>query len=190
MLLQVLGVIIQAAGLILLHQHWRVRGGLGGGALLGAWVLIILGAAPWLIGVSPERALALGVLAPMLIGLLLLAPDAYARLSGARARSARPRRPARADPGEAAAALSGTGGARWFSALVAAPALCAAAAAAWLAYSPLSAVDSMVFSAFLMAAILTAALLRLLATARPWCEALITCGAALLLAVLAALGAH
>lgn len=189
MLLQAIGVVVQASGLALLFLHWRTKGGLGGGALFGAWTLMFLGAAPWLIGASPEKAAALGALAPMMIGLALLAPDALPRLAGGKARRERPARASSADEVElAAAGRASRNAGRWFSALVAAPALSVAAVAAWLVYAPLGAVDTMVFGVFLMTAVLTGGLLWLLSAVRPWRRAAFACGATVLLAALAAVG--
>ena len=190
MLLQALGILVQAAGLAVLFLHWRAKGGLGGPALAGAWALIVLGAAPWLLTVSPEKAVALGSLAPMLFGLALLAPDALPRVVNGKVRRQRPVREAADDSGIAAPGRASRNVARWFGALVAAPAVAAAATAAWLAYAPWNAVDSMVLAAFLLMAVVTAAWLWLLASLRPWRVTLICCGAALLLAALAVAGAH
>jgi len=190
MLLQALGILVQAAGLGVLFLHWRAKGGLGGGALIGGWALVVLGAAPWLLGVSVERSLALGALAPMIFGLALLAPDALPRLANGKVRRARPVREAANDTEIAAAGRASRNAARWFGALIAAPGLTFAVVAALLAYAPWKPIDTMVVSAFLFAGVLTAALLWLLASTRPWRDDLICCGAALLLAALAAAGAH
>lgn len=190
MLLQTLGILVQAAGLAVLFLHWRAKGGLGGVALAGGWALVVLGAAPWLLTASPEKALALGTLAPMMAGLALLAPDALPRVLAGKARRdrIRPAEPADeaqvAPPGRAA-----RNAARWFGALIAAPGMALASVAAWVAFAPLSASDSLVSGVFLLAAIWTGALLWLLASARPWRSALFVCAAALLLAALAFAGA-
>jgi hypothetical protein len=191
MLWQALGILVQAAGLALVFAHWRTRGGLGGGALAGGWALVLAGAAPWLLTASPEKALALGSLAPMLAGLGLLAPDALPRVGAVKDRRGRP---VRREPGEEGpAAVDGRlsrNVARWFAALIAAPALALAAAAAWQAFVPLGPNDNLVGSAFLIVAVWTAAILWLLASVRPWRPVLWTSGVALLLAGLAALGAR
>lgn len=187
--LQVLGILVQATGLAVLLLHWRGKGGLGGPALAGAWVLIVIGATPWLLTVAPDKAVALGSLAPMMFGLALLAPDALPRLASSKTRRQRPVREA-ADDGVAAAGRASRNAARWFGALIAAPGLSVAVAAAFLAFSPWSSIDSIVFSALLLAAALTGGLLWLLASLKPWRDDFICCGAALLLAGLAAAGAH
>lgn len=158
--------------------------------LAGAWALIVLGAAPWLLTVSLDKAVALGSLAPMLLGLALLAPDALPRLSSGKFRRERPVREATDESEIAAAGRASRNAARWFGALVAAPALSVAAAAVCLAYAPWSAIDSTVLSAFLFAGVLTGALLWLLASTRPWRADFMGCATALVLAALAALGAH
>lgn len=189
-MLQALGILVQAAGLAVLLRHWRTRNGLGGGVLAGAWALIVLGAAPWLLTVSGDKAVALGALAPMLLGLALLAPDALPRLTSGKVRRERPIREAVDTDEMAAAGRARRNAARWFGALVAAPALSVAAVAVCLAYAPWSPIDSTVLSAFLFAGVLTGALLWLLASTRPWRADLIGCAAALVMAALAAAGAH
>ncbi|MDG2521574.1 hypothetical protein P7B02_08470 [Caulobacter segnis] len=184
-MLQALGILVQAAGLAALLMHWRAKSGLGGGVLAGAWALVILGAAPWLLTVSPEKALALGSLAPMMFGLALLAPDALPRINSGKVKRDRTAREPADDADMAAAGRVSRNTARWFSALVAAPALTLAASAAWLAYVPLGPIDSLVSCAFLMAAVLTGALLWLLSVTRIWRHVLFACAAALVLAALA-----
>ncbi len=163
---------------------------MGGGVLAGAWALIVLGAAPWLLTVSGDKALALGTLAPMLLGLALLAPDALRRQTSGKVRRERPIREVVDTDEMAAAGRARRNAARWFGALVAAPALSVAAVAVCLAYAPWSPIDSTVLSAFLFAGVLTGALLWLLASTRPLRADLIGCAAALVLAALAAAGAH
>lgn len=184
-MLQALGILVQAAGLAALLVHWRAKNGLGGAALAGAWALVILGAAPWLLASSPEKALALGALAPMMFGLALLAPDALPRTTSGKVRRDRPAREPADETGMAATGRTSRNAARWFAALVAAPALTLAVSAAWLAYAPFGAIDSLVSCAFLMAAVFTAALLWLLSVTRIWRHVLFACAAALVLAALA-----
>lgn len=179
LLLQTLGVLAQAAGLLVLFLHWRARRGLGGGALAAGWALVLAGAAPWFAHAAPERALALAALAPMALGLLFLAPDAWPRVA------ARAAKPARAEPAAEPDAESPAPGrvsrniARWIAGVVAAPALALAAAAAAQAFAPGAVADRIVLSMLVAIAMWTAAALWLLSSAKPWRASL----TALLLAV-------
>lgn len=170
MMLGVLGVLVQAIGAAMLFMHWRAKRGLSGAMLALAWALIIVGAAPWFAHVSPERALALGVLAPMAWGLALLAPDGLARVSGG-ASGKRKREPRAEEIDAEAPAPAGRRSrtiARWYAGLIAAPALALAAAGAWQAFTVGAAEDRIVFSGLIFIAVWTAASLWLLAAARPW----------------------
>jgi hypothetical protein len=185
MLLQTLGVLIQGAGIYILFLHWRAKRRHGGGFLAAGWALILLGAAPWFFGASPERALAIATFAPMTFGLALLAPDALPRLRAGAARK-RPRPIPDAEDNDApqpghALRIAG----RWFAALIAAPLLALAAAAAYQALIPGSIADRTVFSGFLAIAMWASALLWLLAAAKPWRAAGSACAGALLLSALA-----
>lgn len=181
-MLQVLGVLVQLAGLTLLFLHWRAKRGLGGGVLVAAWTLMAIGAAPFFFHDSPEKALALGLLAPMAAGLFLLAPDALPRIGP----SAAKRKDRTRDNTESEEAVFGAGRvsrniARWFAALIAAPALTLAAGAAFQAFAPFNAIDRMVFSTLLLIAVGAIVFLWLLSTTRPWRSAFIACCIALAL---------
>lgn len=184
MLLQTLGVLIQGAGIYILFLHWRARRRHGGGFLAAGWALILLGAAPWFFGVSLERAMALAAFAPMAFGLAFLAPDALPRLgAGATRKKLNPV----SDAGDSEALRPGStlrNAGRWFAALIAAPLLALAGAAAFQALIPGSIADRTVFSGFLAIAIWTAALLWLLADAKPWRAVGFACAGALLLSAL------
>ncbi len=171
--LQMLGIAVQAAGLAILYLHWRAKRGLGGLTLVGGWALIGLGAIPWLLNVSIERGLAIAMLAPMMAGLFLLAPDALARVGDGAARKKKMQAP----PLEAEDAIPGVLSrniARWLGALVAAPAFGVAAMAAWQAFAPTADVNRIAFSIFALMIGWTAALLWLLASVRPWLAAFVT----------------
>lgn len=181
MLLQTLGVLIQGAGIFILFLHWRAKRSHSGGFLAAGWVFILVGAAPWFIGVAPERALALAMFAPMAFGLTFLAPDALPRL-GAGAVRKKPRPVLDAKDGvspQPGRTLRNAG--RCFAALITAPLLALASAAAYQALIPGSIADRTVFSGFLAIAVWTAAVLWLLATARPWRAAGAACVCALIL---------
>ena len=181
MLLQTLGVLIQGAGISILFLHWRARRRHGGGFLAAGWALIALGAAPWLLSVAPDRALALAMFAPMAFGLAFLTPDALPRLSANAARK-KPKQFSNTEENEtpkAGSALRNAG--RWFAALIAAPLLALAGAAAYQALVPGSIADRTVFSGFVAIAIWTAAILCLLAASKPWRTAGIACACALIL---------
>lgn len=172
MALQTLGVFVQGLGLALLLLHWRAKRGLGGGVLAAAWILVAAGAAPWFLNAAPERALALAVLAPMAFGLALLAPDALARIAP-NAATRRQRAPVEALENEPTSpGRWSRNAARWFSGVVAAPALAFAAAAAWQALGPGGVADRTVFSGVAFITVWTIAVLWLLSTARPWLAAL------------------
>ncbi|HEX8899717.1 hypothetical protein [Vitreimonas sp.] len=170
--LQVLGITVQTAGLAILYLHWRARRGLGGPVLFAGWALIALGATPWLYSVSVERAFALAMLAPMVAGLLLLAPDGLARSRpNATTRKAKTRAVQDAAPLETDSHASGRVSrdvARWIGALVIAPAFALAAMAAWQAFAPGANADRVAFSILALMLAWTAALLWLLASLRPW----------------------
>ncbi|WP_135213090.1 hypothetical protein [Vitreimonas flagellata] len=179
--LQILGMMVQVAGLAILYLHWRAKRGLGGAVLVAGWALIALGALPWLMHVSIERGLALAMLAPMAAGLFLLAPDALARVGN----SATPKK-ARAAQESLEAESTSPGRlsrnvARWIGALIAAPALALAAMAAWQAFVPGVNADRFAFSIFALMIVWTAATLWLLATMRPWRATLVTTFAAFVL---------
>lgn len=175
--LQMLGIAVQAAGLAILYLHWRARRGLGGLVLASGWALIGLGAVPWLLNVSIERGLAIAMLAPMMAGLFLLAPDALARVGDGAARKKKAPPPPLEAEDAAAGALS-RNVARWLGSLVAAPAFGVAAMAAWQAFTPGADVNRIAFSIFALMIGWTAAVLWLLASARPWLATLFTSVAA------------
>lgn len=168
--LQILGIAVQATGLAILYLHWRAKRGLGGAALVAGWVLIALGAFPWLMHVSIERGLALAMLAPMAAGLLFLAPDGLARIgNGATPKKARAAQDATALESESASpGRMSRNIARWTGSLIAAPALALAAMAAWQSFVPGTHADRFAFSILALMIVWTAALLWLLATMRPW----------------------
>ena len=136
--LQIAGIAAQSAGLLVLFLHWRAKRGLGAVTLVLGWTLVALGAIPWLLSVSPERGLAIAMLAPMASGLLLLAPDGLSRLGN----GAKPKKERGVDPATALEPETATQGrlsrnvARWIGSVIAAPALALAAAAAWQAFVP------------------------------------------------------
>jgi hypothetical protein len=165
---QTLGVAAQAAGLLLLFLHWRARRGLGGAALAVGWALVFAGAAPWFANAAPERALALAALAPMALGLVLLAPDAWPRIAAGPWRRVRTEPAADPDAETPAPGRLSRSSARWIASIVAAPALAFAAAAAWQAFAPGPPVDQIVFSTLVTIAVWTAAALWLLSTEKPW----------------------
>jgi hypothetical protein len=173
LLLQALGVLAQAAGLLLLFLHWRARRGLGGAALAAGWALVLLGAAPWFLGVAPERALALAALAPMTFGLFFLAPDALPRVAGGAMKNERTTPAAELDAEAPTPGRLSRNIARWLASLVAAPALALSAAAASQAFTPGATTDQIVFSVLVTIAVWTAAALWLLATTKPWRATLI-----------------
>jgi hypothetical protein len=168
LVLQTLGVAAQAAGLLLLFLHWRARRGLGGAALTAGWALVLAGAAPWFANASPERALALAALAPMALGLVLLAPDAWPRLAAGSSKRARAEPAADLDADAPMPGRFSRNSARWIASIVAAPALAFAAATAWQAFTPGPTVDQIVFSTLVTIAVWTAAALWLLSTNKPW----------------------
>jgi hypothetical protein len=170
---QALGVLAQAAGLLLLFLHWRARRGLGGAALAAGWALILAGAAPWFVNAAPERALALAALAPMALGLLFLAPDALPRIANGAAKPARAEPVADLDAETPAPGRVSRNIARWVAGIVAAPALALAAAAAWQAFTPGATAGQIVVSTLVTIAAWTAAALWLLSTAKPWRATLI-----------------
>lgn len=181
MLLQTLGVLIQGAGISILFLHWRAKRAQSGGFLAAGWALIALGAAPWFIGVAPERALAIAAFAPMVLGLAFVAPDAMPRLgaNASRKKSKPVLAPDETETPPQGRVLRNAG--RWFAALIAAPFLALAGAAAYQAFTPGSIADRTVFSGFFAIAIWAAASLWLLAAAKPWRAGGIACGCALLL---------
>lgn len=182
MILQTLGVLIQGAGITILFLHWRGKRSHGGGFLVAGWGLVILGAAPWFMSVSPERALALGALAPMALGLLFLAPDALPRLSADAARKKTKPTPEADDNDVAPPGRKTRNAGRLFASLVAAPLLALAAAGAYQVFVPGSIADRTVFSGFVAIAVWAAAALWFLATQKPWRASLIACAAATILA--------
>ena len=181
MLLQTLGVLIQGAGIYVLFLHWRAKRSHSGGFLAAGWALIALGAAPWFLGVAPERALAMAAFAPIAFGLAFLAPDALPRHNASTARK-KLKQASNIDDNEtpqAGSFLRNAG--RWFAALIAAPLLALAGAAAFQAFIPGSIADRTVFSGFVAIAVWTGAILWLLAAAKPWRASGIACLCALLL---------
>lgn len=170
--LQTLGVIGQTAGVALLYLHWRARNGLSGAILAAGWALIALGTLPWLLNVSVERAIAIALLAPMAVGLFLLAPGGVADLRrGTKDRSVRMGGTREATPPAPEKVLSGRLSrdvARWTGALVVVPALALSTMAAWQAFTPGSAANRVGFSIFALIVMWTAALLWLLASEHPW----------------------
>tara|TARA_R110001606_G_scaffold380811_1_gene541579 strand:+ start:11503 stop:12105 length:603 start_codon:yes stop_codon:yes gene_type:complete len=177
-ILQTLGVLAQAAGAALLYLHWRRQRGLGGITLAAGWALILIGVSPWLPGVSLERGLALAALAPMFVGLLLSAPGGLEDLRrAARDRPARRRtvRDVTAPAGESPSPGSlSRNAARWVGSLIIVPLCAIAAMAAWQAFSPGPDVNRASFSILALMIVWIAALLWLLASAKPWRVALIT----------------
>ena len=178
--LQIAGIAAQSAGLLVLFLHWRAKRGLGAVTLVLGWTLVALSAIPWLLSVSPERGLAIAMLAPMASGLLLLAPDGLSRLGN----GAKPKKERGVDPATALEPETATQGrlsrnvARWIGSVIAAPALALAAAAAWQAFVPGAIADRVAFSILVLMIVWTAALLWLLSTMRPWiAAALITIAA-------------
>jgi hypothetical protein len=183
MLLQSIGVLIQAAGILILYLHWRRRRGSHGAFLVSGWALMALGAAPWFLSASPERALAIGMLPPMLAGLLLLAPDALPRIA-AKTAIKKTKVVAGADePVSPAPGSAARNAGRWFAVLIAAPSLGLSAATIWQIIYPGGVADRTVFSSLVLIAVWIAALLWLLASDRPWRAGLAVCAAATLLGV-------
>lgn len=181
MLLQTLGVLIQGAGIYMLFLHWRARRRHSGGFLAAGWALIALGAAPWFLSVAPERALAMAAFAPMVIGLAFLAPDALPRLRSKRApKKFKPASTTEDNETPLAGSFLRNAG-RWFCALIAAPILALAGAAAYQAFIRGSIADRTVFSGFVAIAVWTSAILWLLAASRPWRAAGIACACALII---------
>lgn len=165
--LQIVGTALQAVGVALVFLQWR--GKRSGALLAGGWGLILVGAIPWLLDVSIERGLAIAMLAPMLFGLALLAPDGLARLgANKRERKQRARQDDAVEAQNAAPGAVSRTVARWIGALVAAPALALAATAAWQVFAPGSMIDRVAFSVFTLMIVWIAALLWLLSSARPW----------------------
>ncbi|KCZ86118.1 hypothetical protein HAD_10545 [Hyphomonas adhaerens MHS-3] len=184
-ILQTLGIAGQAAGIALLYLNWRTRQGRGGAILAAGWTLILLGMAPWLLNVSVERGLAIASLAPMVVGLLLSAPngltDLKRNLRERPARSRTMRETALSDAEIATPGRVSRNMARWAGAVVATPALSIAAMAAWQASMPGTPANRVGFSIFVLIVVWVAALLWLLASERPWRTALLTCGGAVVL---------
>jgi hypothetical protein len=178
-ILQTVGTVGQAAGIALLYLHWRRRRVSGGGVLAAGWAFILIGMLPWMLGVSVERGLALASLAPMVAGLFLSAPHGLADLrSAARDRPAR-RRTAAGDAAAPAAEPPSPGHlarntARWVGSLIVVPAVAIASMAAWQGFAPGSDVNRASFSIFVLMIVWVAALLWLLASAKPWRVTLIT----------------
>ncbi len=171
--MQVAGVAVQAAGVLVLYLHWRAKGGLGGVAVVAGWVMIAAGGAPWLLAVSAERGLAIAMLTPMTMGLALLAPDALARFENRGKR--KPERTGETlEPDASAPGRTSRNMARWIGALIAAPAFALASAAAWQAWGPGNVVDRVAFSIFALMLAWTAALLWVLSAPRPWRAAAVT----------------
>jgi len=185
MLIQTLGVLVQGAGITILFLHWRAKRSHSGGFLAAGWALIALGAAPWFFGVAPERALAIAALAPMVLGLAFVAPDALPRLGANAARKKSKPVPESEETATPPPGRVFRNAGRWFAALIAAPVLALAGAAAYQAFTPGSIADRTVFSGFFAIAIWTAASLWLLAASKPWRAAGIACGGALLLSAAA-----
>jgi hypothetical protein len=183
-ILQTIGTVGQVAGMALLYLHWRRGRGLGGGVLATGWALILLGMAPWMPGVSVERGLALASLAPMVVGLFLSAPHGLADLgSAARERPAR-RRTAARDAAAPAAEPPSPGrlarnAARWVGSVIVVPAVAIASMAAWQGFAPGSDVNRASFSILALMIVWVAALLWLLASAKP-------CRVTLIIALVAA----
>lgn len=172
--LQSAGVAVQVVGVAALFWCWRARRPSNGVVLVAGWLSIFLGGAPWLLAVSVERGLALAMLAPMLAGLALLAPDALPRIGSASAGRRRPSRIGDAGQGDAPSASGRRERiiARWAGSLVTVPALALAAMAVTLAADPGPIVDRAAVSILVLAVVWIATLLWLLAAERPWRVAL------------------
>lgn len=181
MLAPALGVALQCAGLLLVFAHWRARRRSDASGLVAGWTLMLLGAAPWLMSVSVERALAIASLAPMMFGLILLAPDAFPRLRTSSARK-RNEGDAEAEPETRSSHRVSRNAARWVASLIAAPSVALAAAAAWQALVPGALADRVVASTGVLIVVWTFAALASLSTQRPWLLSLVLTVVALTMA--------